>query len=153
MLTAVQGGRGDTLRSALLGKRYWRHAEDANVRLAAELMDRFSMTAMANELAGTLSGGQRRLLEIMRALMARPRLLLLDEPMAGVNPALSQRIQEYLLELRSEGLQMLMVEHEMSVVERLCDHVIVMAQGRVLADGTLTEIRSDRRVLDAYLAG
>jgi len=123
------------------------------VRLAAELMDRFSMTAMANELAGTLSGGQRRLLEIMRALMARPRLLLLDEPMAGVNPALSQRIQEYLLELRSEGLQMLMVEHEMSVVERLCDHVIVMAQGRVLADGTLTEIRSDRRVLDAYLAG
>ncbi|HEX9516617.1 MAG TPA: ABC transporter ATP-binding protein [Streptosporangiaceae bacterium] len=153
MLTAVQGGRGDTLRSALLGKRYWRQAEDANVRLAAELMDRFSMTAMANELAGTLSGGQRRLLEIMRALMARPRLLLLDEPMAGVNPALSQRIQEYLLELRSEGLQMLMVEHEMSVVERLCDHVIVMAQGRVLADGTLTEIRSDRRVLDAYLAG
>ena len=153
MLTAVQGGRGDTLRSALLGKRYWRQAEDANVRLAAELMDRFGMTAMANELAGTLSGGQRRLLEIMRALMARPRLLLLDEPMAGVNPALSRRIQEYLLELRSEGLQMLMVEHEMSVVERLCDHVIVMAQGRVLADGTLTEIRSDRRVLDAYLAG
>jgi len=153
MLTAVQGSRGDTLRSALLGKRYWREAEYANVRRAAELMDRFSMTAMANELAATLSGGQRRLLEIMRALMARPRLLLLDEPMAGVNPALSRRIEDYLLELKSEGLPMLMVEHEMSVVERLCDHVIVMAQGRVLADGTLTEIRSDRRVLDAYLAG
>jgi len=153
MLTAVQGSRGDTLRAALLGKRYWRSAEEANIRRAAELMDRFSMTAMANELAGALSGGQRRLLEIMRALMSAPRLLLLDEPMAGVNPSLSLRIQDYLLQLKAEGLSMLMVEHEMSVVERLCDHVIVMAQGRILADGTMTEIRSDRRVLDAYLAG
>ena len=111
------------------------------------------MSAMANEWAATLSGGQRRLLEIMRAFMARPRLLLLDEPMAGVNLSLSRRIEDYLLELKFEGLSMLMVEHEMSVVERLCDHVIVVAQGRVLADGTMTEIRSDRRVLDAYLAG
>ena len=153
MLTAVQGSRGDTLRSALLGKRYWRSEEDANLRRAAELMERFSMTSKANELAVTLSGGQRRLLEIMRALMPRPRLLLLDEPMAGVNPALSRQIEEYLLELKSDGLSMLMVEHEMAVVERLCDHVVVMAQGKVLSDGTLTEIRSDRRVLDAYLAG
>ncbi len=127
--------------------------EDANLRRAADLMERFSMTSKANELAVTLSGGQRRLLEIMRALMPRPRLLLLDEPMAGVNPALSRQIEEYLLELKSDGLSMLMVEHEMSVVERLCDHVVVMAQGKVLSDGTLTEIRSDRRVLDAYLAG
>jgi ABC-type branched-subunit amino acid transport system ATPase component len=110
------------------------------------------MAAMANECAATLSGGQRRLLEIMRALMARPRLLV-DEPMAEVNLSLSRRIEDYLLELKFEGLSMLMVEHEMSVVERLCDHVIVMTQGRVLADGTMTEIRSDRRVLDAYLAG
>jgi len=153
MLTAVQGSRGDTLRTALLGKRYWRSAEEANIRRAAELMDRFSMTPMANELANTLSGGQRRLLEIMRALMSAPRLLLLDEPMAGVNPSLSLRIQDYLLQLKAEGLSMLMVEHEMSVVERLCDQVIVMAQGRILVDGTMAEIRSDRRVLDAYLAG
>jgi ABC-type branched-subunit amino acid transport system ATPase component len=153
MLTAVQGSRGDTLRTALLGKRYWRSAEEANIRRAAELMDRFSMTPMANELANTLSGGQRRLLEIMRALMSAPRLLLLDEPMSGVNPSLSLRIQDYLLQLKAEGLSMLMVEHEMSVVERLCDHVIVMAQGRILVDGTMAEIRSDRRVLDAYLAG
>ena len=141
------------LRTALLGKRYWRSAEEANIRRAALLMDRFSMTPMANELANTLSGGQRRLLEIMRALMSAPRLLLLDEPMAGVNPSLSLRIQDYLLQLKAEGLSMLMVEHEMSVVERLCDHVIVMAQGRILVDGTMAEIRSDRRVLDAYLAG
>ena len=104
-------------------------------------------------MGATLSGGQRRLLEIMRALMARPRLLLLDEPMAEVNLSLSRRMEDYLLELKFEGLSMLMVEHEMSVVERLCDHVIVMTQGRMLADGTMTEIRSDRRVLDAYLAG
>jgi ABC-type branched-subunit amino acid transport system ATPase component len=84
MLAAVQGVRGDSLRSALLSKRYWRSAEENNVRRAAELMDRFGMSAMANEWAATLSGGQRRLLEIMRALMARPRLLLLDKPMAGL---------------------------------------------------------------------
>ena len=119
MLAAVQGVRGDSLRSALLGKRYLRSAEENNVRRAAELMDRFGMSAMANEWAATLSGGQRRLLEIMRAFMARPRLLLPDEPMAGVNPSLSRRMEDYLLELKSEGLSMLMVEHEMSVVERL----------------------------------
>jgi ABC-type branched-subunit amino acid transport system ATPase component len=153
MLTAAPGQRGDTLRSALLGKRYWRAAEEAMLLRAAELVDRFEMTRMANELAATLSGGQRRLLEIMRTLMSRPRLLLLDEPMSGVSPALARRIESYLLELTSEGLSLLLVEHEMSVVERMCDRVIVMAQGRVLAEGLMTEVRSDQRVLDAYLAG
>jgi ABC-type branched-subunit amino acid transport system ATPase component len=153
LLTAVQKQRGDTFGDALRGKRYWRAAEEAMVYRAADLLDRFDMTRMANELAATLSGGQRRLLEIMRSLMSEPRLLLLDEPMAGVNPSLGRRIEDYLLELKAEGLSMLMVEHEMSVVERLCDQVIVMAQGTVLAEGTMTEIRSDQRVLDAYLAG
>ena len=111
------------------------------------------MARMANELAGSLSGGQRRLLEIMRALMTEPEILLLDEPMAGVNPALGERIGGYLLELQQDGLTMLMVEHEMSVVERLCDPIIVMAQGEVLAEGTMDQIRSDQRVLDAYLNG
>jgi branched-chain amino acid transport system ATP-binding protein len=111
------------------------------------------MVRMANEFAGTLSGGQRRLLEIMRALMTEPEILLLDEPMAGVNPALGARIEDYLLQLRQDGLTMLMVEHEMSVVERLCDPIIVMAQGEVLAEGTMDQIRSDQRVLDAYLNG
>jgi branched-chain amino acid transport system ATP-binding protein len=108
---------------------------------------------MANEFAGTLSSGQRRLLEIMRALMTEPEILLLDEPMAGVNPALGERIADYLLQLRQDGLTMLMVGHEMSVVERLCDPIIVMAQGEVLAEGTMDQIRSDQRVLDAYLNG
>jgi branched-chain amino acid transport system ATP-binding protein len=109
------------------------------------------MARMANEFAGTLSGGQRRLLEIMRALMTEPEILLLDEPMAGVNPALARRIEDYLLQLKQEGLTMLMVEHEMAVVERLCDPVIVMAQGEILVEGTMEQIRSDQRVLDAYL--
>jgi ABC-type branched-subunit amino acid transport system ATPase component len=153
MLTAVHRQRGDTLRSALLGKRYWRAAEEAMLQRAAELVERFEMARMANELAATLSGGQRRLLEIMRTLMSEPRLLLLDEPMSGVSPTLARRIEAYLLELTSEGLSLLLVEHEMSVVERMCDRVIVMAQGTVLAEGLMTEVRSDQRVLDAYLAG
>jgi len=106
---------------------------------------------MANEFARNLSGGQRRLLEIMRALMTEPEILLLDEPMAGVNPALGERIEDYLLQLKQDGLTMLMVEHEMAVVERLCDPIIVMAQGEILAEGTMEQIRSDQRVLDAYL--
>jgi ABC-type branched-subunit amino acid transport system ATPase component len=89
----------------------------------------------------------------MRALMTEPEILLLDEPMAGVNPALGERIADYLLQLQQDGLTMLMVGHEMSVVERLCDPIIVMAQGEVLAEGTMDQIRSDQRVLDAYLNG
>jgi branched-chain amino acid transport system ATP-binding protein len=151
LLTARHGQRGDTLRGALLGKRYWRAQEDELTAQAADLVARFDMLRMANELAGSLSGGQRRLLEIMRALMTKPEILLLDEPMAGVNPALGERIGDYLLELQAEGLTMLMVEHELSVVERLCNPIIVMAQGEVLAEGTMDEIRSDQRVLDAYI--
>jgi ABC-type branched-subunit amino acid transport system ATPase component len=89
----------------------------------------------------------------MRGLMADPALLLLDEPMAGVNPSLARRIEQYLLDLSGEGLTMLMIEHELAVVERLCDRVIVMAQGRVISQGTMAEVRTDREVLDAYLIG
>ncbi len=105
------------------------------------------------EYAGNLSGGQKRLLEIMRALMAKPKLLLLDEPMAGVNPTLGRRIEGHLEELRDEGLTMLMVEHELGVVERLCERVIVMAQGRVISEGTMETVRKDKEVLSAYLVG
>jgi ABC-type branched-subunit amino acid transport system ATPase component len=86
-------------------------------------------------------------------LMAEPGILLLDEPMAGVNPSLTRRIETHLLELKAQGLSMLIVEHEMAVIERLCDHVIVMAQGAELAQGTMKAIRSDQKVLDAYLTG
>ena len=105
------------------------------------------MADKEDEYAGNLSGGQKRLLEIMRGLMAGPALLLLDEPMAGVNPSLTRRIEQHLLQLRDEGLTMLMVEHELGVVERLCDPVVVMAQGRVISVGTMDELRANEEVL------
>src|ERR1700682_2510142 len=111
------------------------------------------MTAKENELAANLSGGQKRLLEIMRALMAKPKMLLLDEPFAGVNPTLAREIEQYLLDLRADGVSMIMVAHELSVVERLCDPVAVMAQGKVRAEGSLRDVGSRQEVLAAYLVG
>jgi neutral amino acid transport system ATP-binding protein len=153
LLVAAPAQRGEALWQAALGKRYWRPQERAMVERARELLVRFDMSAKEDEYAGNLSGGQKRLLELMRGLMAGPALLLLDEPMAGVNPSLARRIEQHLLDLCDEGLTMFMIEHELAVVERLCDPVIVMAQGRVIAQGTMAEVRADREVLDAYLIG
>jgi branched-chain amino acid transport system permease protein len=153
LLVAAPSQRGEALWQAALGKRYWRPDERTAVERARQLLTRFDMSAKEDEYAGNLSGGQKRLLEVMRGLMAQPALLLLDEPMAGVSPSLARRIERHLLELRAERLTMLMIEHELAVVERLCDSVIVMAQGRVISQGTMAEVRSDREVLDAYLIG
>ncbi len=153
LLVAAPGQKGDSLFGAELGRLYWGRDEDVLVERAREVLDRFSMTAKESELAGNLSGGQKRLLEIMRALMARPRLLLLDEPFAGVNPTLAREIEQYLLGLRDEGLSMIMVEHELAVVERVCDPVVVMAQGRVISEGSMHDVAARQEVLDAYLAG
>jgi ABC-type branched-subunit amino acid transport system ATPase component len=153
LLVAAPGQRGETLWQAALGKRYWKAHEWAAVERARQLLARFGMSAAEDTYAGNLSGGQKRLLELMRGLMSNPALLLLDEPMAGVNPALARRIEGHLEDLAGEGLTMLMVEHELAVVERLCDPVIVMAQGRVISQGTMADVRSDQEVLDAYLIG
>ena len=153
LLVAAPGQRGESFWGMLRGKQYWGAQERALVERARVLLQRFDMAAKEDDYAGNLSGGQKRLVEIMRALMAQPKLLLLDEPMAGVNPTLAGRIAGYLEELRDGGLTMLMVEHELLHVDRLCDPVIVMAQGRVLAQGTMQELRARREVLDAYLAG
>jgi ABC-type branched-subunit amino acid transport system ATPase component len=152
-LLVGQPMRGESLRGALLGKRYWREEQASAVSSGRGLLSRFELGDKADEYAANLSGGQKRLLEIARALMARPRLLLLDEPMAGVSPPLVRRIENYLRELSAEGLTMLMVEHALPVVERLCDPVVVMAQGRTVSTGTMAELRSRREVLDAYLIG
>ena len=153
LLVAAPRLRGERLVGALLGRWYWREEEQLAVERARELLRRFEMTAKEDEYAGELSGGQKRLLEIMRGLMAEPEVLLLDEPMAGVNPTLARRIETYLLELHQSGLTAIMVEHELGTVERLCDPVIVMAEGRVLRQGTMPELRRTREVLDAYLIG
>jgi ABC-type branched-subunit amino acid transport system ATPase component len=133
-----------------------RRAQARQAELLAQarvLLDDFGLSAHADSYAGQLSGGQRRLVEIMRALMARPSVLLLDEPMAGVNPTLRLTIEEHLKRLRDSGLTMLMVEHELGSVERVCDSVIVMAQGKLLATGTMAELRGNEEVVSAYLAG
>lgn len=153
MLLGAPAWRGESLGAALLGKWSWRAEEQKLVEQAREILRRFRMEHVEREYAGNLSGGQKRIVEIMRALMARPRLLLLDEPMAGVNPTLARRIGDHLAELRSEGITMLMVEHELALVERLCDHVIVMTQGKVLAEGSMVDLRANREVINAYLEG
>jgi ABC-type branched-subunit amino acid transport system ATPase component len=153
LLVAAPAQKGESLLGAELGRAYWGRDEATLVDVARDVLARFAMTPKENELAGNLSGGQKRLLEIMRALMSKPKLLLLDEPFAGVNPTLAREIEQYLLDLRAEGLSMIMVEHELSVVERLCDPVVVMAQGKVIAEGSMGDVGSRQEVLDAYLVG
>jgi branched-chain amino acid transport system permease protein len=153
LVSSVQGNRGDSLRGALIGPRYWRKDEDAAVARAAALLERFGLAQYANTYAGDLSGGQRRLVEIMRALMAEPRMLLLDEPMAGVHPHLARRIGNELVALCAEGMTILMVEHELAIMDEFCDPVVVMAEGTVLAEGTMEQLRGRQEVVEAYLVG
>jgi ABC-type branched-subunit amino acid transport system ATPase component len=153
LLVAAQRNRGDTLIGALLGKRYWIEDERRLIAEARVLLKRFGMTAKESDYAGTMSGGQKRLIEIMRALMLKPRVLLLDEPMSGVHPRVIEEIQHYLESLRDEGYTILMVEHELHMVERLCDSVYVMAQGKIIGSGTMSSLRRQREIVDAYLVG
>ena len=153
LLVAAPHNRGDSLFGALMGKRYWIEDERRLVERARVLLKRFGMNAKESDYAGTMSGGQKRLIEIMRALMLEPRLLLLDEPMSGVHPKIVQEIQYYLESLRAEGLTILMVEHELHMVERLCDSVIVMAQGKVIGSGSMESLRRQPEIVDAYLVG
>jgi branched-chain amino acid transport system ATP-binding protein len=153
LLVAAPHHRGDSLFGALLGRGYWGEDEERIVEQARGLLRRFGMTPKESDYAGMMSGGQKRLIEIMRALMLGPRVLLLDEPMSGVHPKIADEIKEYLLALREEGLTILMVEHELHMVERLCDSVVVMAQGQVIGKGTMEELRKQREIVDAYLVG
>ncbi len=153
LLSAVPGNRGDTFRGALAGKRYWRADESAAIARAEALLERFGLERFANNYAGDLSGGQRRLVEIMRALMTDPTVLLLDEPMAGVHPNLARRIGAQLVALCAEGMTILMVEHELAIMDEFCDPVVVMAEGRVLAEGTMEQLRGRSEVVEAYLVG
>jgi branched-chain amino acid transport system permease protein len=153
LLSAAPKNRGDTMRGALAGRRYWDDDERATIGRAADILRRFGLTDLANSYAGDLSGGQRRLVEIMRALMTDPAMLLLDEPMAGVHPELAHRIGEMLIQLSHDGLTVLMVEHELAIMEEFCDPVIVMADGSVLAQGTMAQLRDRAEVVEAYLVG
>jgi ABC-type branched-subunit amino acid transport system ATPase component/ABC-type branched-subunit amino acid transport system permease subunit len=153
LLSAAPGNRGDSFAGAVAGRRYWRQDEAAAVARAAGILDKFGLESLANEYAGDLSGGQRRLVEIMRALMTDPEVLLLDEPMAGVHPELARTIGGALVALCREGMTILMVEHELAIMDEFCDPVIVMAEGSVLAQGTMAELRGRTEVVEAYLVG
>jgi neutral amino acid transport system ATP-binding protein len=129
----------------------WRAREEAIERLADEMLARFGLGRMRDEFAGTLSGGQRKLLELARALMVQPAMLMLDEPTAGVNPALTQSLLRHIQQLRDEGMTILFVEHDMDVVMGISDWVVCMAEGRVIAEGPPASIGANHAVIDAYL--
>jgi branched-chain amino acid transport system ATP-binding protein len=150
MKLAAPRQRGERVLAALVPP-LWRHEETDVEARAIELLERFKLSHVRDDYAATLSGGQRKLLEMARALMVEPRMLLLDEPMAGVNPALVQSLLEHVRELRAEGMTVLFVEHDMDVVMGISDWVVCMAEGSVIAEGRPHEIASDDRVIDAYL--
>ena len=153
LIAAIPGQRGESFRGALLGRRFWGAQEREAIERAREMLERFGLLALGDRYAGELSGGQRRLVEIMRSLMAEPEVLLLDEPMAGVHPRLAHQIGEQLVALTQSGLTVIMVEHELSIMDAFCDPVIVMAEGRVLAEGTMSMLRANAEVVEAYLVG
>jgi neutral amino acid transport system ATP-binding protein len=152
MMLAAPDQPGERLRSLVLRPGAVR-AREREVRVRAmELLEIFDLTKLADDYAGTLSGGQRKLLELARALMAEPKLLLLDEPMAGINPTLGARLLDHMQRLRKEsGVTFLFIEHDMEVVMNHSDRIVVMAQGQVIAEGEPHEVRRDKRVIDAYL--
>ena len=141
---------GERLSAAPFRSR-WQDQEEANIAKAEELLDRFNLAHMRDELAGTLSGGQRKLLEVARALMADPVMIMLDEPMAGVNPALAQSLMHHITLLAFEGLTVVFIEHAMDVVTGISDWVVVLAQGRIIAEGPPWKVIHDEEVIDAYL--
>jgi neutral amino acid transport system ATP-binding protein len=129
----------------------WRAHEETIERLADDMLARFRLDHMRGEFAGTLSGGQCKLLELARALMVQPIMIMLDEPTAGVNPALTQSLLRHVQQLRDEGMTILFVEHDMDVVMGISDWVVCMAEGRVIAEGPPASIGSNQVVVDAYL--
>jgi branched-chain amino acid transport system ATP-binding protein len=150
MRVGATGQRGEKLLSAMLAP-LWRSQENDVTAKADELLERFLLIKKREDFAGSLSGGQRKLLEMARALMADPELVMLDEPMAGVNPALKQSLLGHVKSLRDEGRTVLFVEHDMDMVRDISDWVIVMAQGQIVAEGPPDTVMSDQAVIDAYL--
>jgi neutral amino acid transport system ATP-binding protein len=151
MLLGVRMPPGEALSRLMFKPAEVRRAETEAHGRAFDLLRRFGLAANAYDYAGILSGGQRKLLEFARALMSEPRLMLLDEPMAGVNRSLGARLLDEVEEFRRGGMTFLFVEHDLDIVMRRADRIIVMAEGKVIAAGSPAVIRADARVVDAYL--
>ncbi len=142
--------KGERLWASIIPS-VWRKQDNANEEKAMELLKRFKLDAKSDDYAASLSGGQRKLLEMARALMSDPTLVMLDEPMAGVNPALTESLLDHILDLKDLGMTVLFVEHDMHMVRHIADWVVVMAEGRVVAEGPPETVMQDAAVIDAYL--
>jgi len=150
MRLGAQEQGGENFARALLAPM-WRKREKEITEQAEELLTRFKLIEKKNDYAGSLSGGQRKLLEMARALMSKPIMIMLDEPMAGVNPALTESLLDHIVALRDQGVTVLFVEHDMHMVRRISDWVVVMAEGRIIAEGDPHEVMRNQAVQDAYL--
>ena len=154
LMLVPEGQCGEHLWNPLFRPRRVRAQEEALRERAQEVLEFVGLVHLAGALAGTLSGGQKKLLELARALMAFPKLVLLDEPGAGVNPTLMNRLADRIREMVHQlGVTVLLIEHDMDLVMSLCDPVIVMSEGRVLTQGAPAAVRADPRVIEAYLGG
>jgi neutral amino acid transport system ATP-binding protein len=151
MLLATPQQRGENFLKVWFEPKKLRQEERDNKIKAIEILESVGLAAKKDDYAGALSGGQRKLLEMARTLMANPQLILLDEPAAGVNPALIDRICEHIVDWNRQGISFLIIEHNMDVIMSLCDRVWVLAEGTNLAEGTPSEIQNNDRVLEAYL--
>jgi branched-chain amino acid transport system ATP-binding protein len=150
MLLAATTQKGESILRAAL-PFLWNAQEKAATARSEELLTRFKLIDKRDDFAAALSGGQRKLLEMARALMVEPELVMLDEPMAGVNPALKQSLLGHIKDLREDGMTVLFVEHDMDMVRDISDWVIVMAQGEIVAEGPPNVVMRDKAVIDAYL--
>jgi len=154
LMVSPQRQAGEKLSTVLFHPGRFRSEERRHLERAVEVLAEFGLYEKRNDYAKNLSGGQKRLLELARAVMADPKMLVLDEPMAGINPALIERLADHIIRLRdTRGTTFLMVEHNLDVVERMCDRVVVMAVGQTLATGTMAELRGNAAVVSAYLTG
>jgi neutral amino acid transport system ATP-binding protein len=150
MLLGSQDQSGERLSQALF-RPMWRRKEVQIRSKAEDLLDRFKLLDKSKDYAGSLSGGQRKLLEMARALMSDPAMIMLDEPMAGVNPALTQSLLGHIESLRDLGTTVLFVEHDMHMVRHISDWVVVMAEGLIVAEGPPEKVMQHQAVIDAYL--
>ncbi|WP_255149238.1 ABC transporter ATP-binding protein [Halorarius halobius] len=153
LMLAPQGQEGEKLVNAVTpGLRDGVKRDEEAIRDEVwDTLEFFEIDHLAEEHAGNLSGGQRKLLEMARALMTDPEMMLLDEPFAGVNPTLEEKLLDRIHDLREQGYTFLLVEHDMDLIMEHCEHIIVMHQGEVLAEGTADDIRNNEQVVDAYL--
>ena len=151
MLLASPHQCGEALWQALLARARVRAQERAAIEKARTLLEQVNLWPLANERARNLSGGQKKLLEISRALMLEPKIILLDEPTAGVSPVMTEALGQTILNLRNQGLTFAIIEHDMDVIARLCAPIYVLAEGRTLMRGTFREIASNGEVMNAYL--